>query len=186
MLHVRASARHRHAVAGVSGVGQRTGLAENARDALASVALTENPFVFFSTPGLLLPTRLLTYPLALAALGPHPGGCVGVCFGVEDVPVAVRGRSPGRANELEESVGSRRIHGKGIEVRLAVSDAQHVGPGLTVAVGGRVDEAYDLPAGVLRIVVAIGIWLRVSGCLQVVVGNPADLILIGHTLEAAL
>src|SRR5215212_10772805 len=103
--------------------------------------------------------RLLAYPFALAPLGPHPGSRVGVRFGVEDVFVPKRGRFPGRADELEQSVGSRRIHGKRIKIRFAFSHPQHGGPGLPIAVGGSVDDAHDLLARVVVVSVFAGVGL---------------------------
>src|SRR5215207_6694928 len=152
------SGRHRHGSADGGDGCPRTGYGLSVISYRITTYDSSRRLTVWPTSRLLPDSRLtdfrlalLAHPLAVAALGPHPGGRIGVCFGVEDVLVAKWRRFPGRADELEESVGPRGIDGVRVEIRLTFSHPQHVGPGLPVAVGGGVDDAHDLLARVFRV-----------------------------------
>src|SRR5215213_627824 len=100
---------------------------------------------------------LLAHPGALFPFGPHPSRGVGIGPGIVDVVLAVGSAGKGAGHELEETVvGATAADRARIQPRLAARYPQHVLAGLTVVVGGFVDDVDDLLFAVARATGAIG------------------------------
>src|SRR5829696_2623031 len=112
-----------------------------------------------SLPSCRLSSRLalLAHPVALVPFGPHPSRGVGIGPGIVDVVLAVGSAGKGAGHELEETVvGAAAADRARIQPRLAARYPQHVLAGLTVVVGGFVDDVDDLLFAVARATGAIG------------------------------